>query len=326
MAEGKFVVKKITNMLDLSEGAEIPESDFSLLVEDRFVQFKLELPPDEDTRYVVNPGVYTVAMNAQDNFELKKTSFLSEPILESYVQTKEVSSKISKFFNKLDVYKDYGLFPKRGMLLWGSAGTGKSLAISMVCRKFVEEGKTTVILWATDKFRPQDIKDFFKNFKYESTERLILVMEDLGGVEIEGQQMPSMSSLLSLMDNIEQTFTIPTMMVATTNFPENFLENLTNRPQRFDDVIEVKRPDPSIRPEFLTFFSKGKASEDDLNKIKDKKYNDLSIAHLKEIVIRSAIYDLTLSESIDQIYVQSVKAKKNFAKDKASMGFNSSDD
>lgn len=311
---GKFILKSVLKINEMQvDKSELPESDFSLQNGDTFYQFKHVSEPQED-KYIVKPGIVTVSVK-NERLVLAPSGFTEENILEEYVVTKDITEKIDRFFSKIDTYKKYGVFPKRGILLYGAPGCGKSMSLSKIAKQYSSTGDTVVIIWRTDKFEARTIKDFITMFKYDpSVKRMILIAEDIGGIEYVGQKMKIDSSLLSLLDNVEQTFTIPTMIVATTNYPENLLENLTNRPQRFDDVIEIKTPSGEFRQKFLEFFSQGEATEDAKTKIADKRYEGFSVAHIKEIVIRAALYDIGLSESIDQLYAHAEKAKNDFIK------------
>ncbi len=319
-----FKVSKVSNFKEFKEGDVIPESDFSLITaEDKFLQFEFIEEKVEYTKDVeVQPGIWTIAVENQ-KLILRPTEFTKQSLIDSYVSTKDITSKVDTFFSKIDIYKELQVDAKRGLLLYGPAGTGKSSALSKVAEKYGNLQNTAVVCWPSDKFEARVVKDFLNNFNYEKNniQQFVLIIEDLGGVEQNSGQRYSESSLLSILDNVERTFTIPTMIIATTNFPEMFLENLTNRPQRFDDLIEVKRPDGKGRAAFLEFFSKNAALADELVKIQANKYEILSPAHIKEIVIRARLYDITISESIDKIFEQAERASKNFSPRRNSMGF-----
>jgi SpoVK/Ycf46/Vps4 family AAA+-type ATPase len=324
---GIFKFKKETDLKSPNESLRLTESDFSIMTPDgRFIQFDYEYDKSEDADMLkVQPGIFAIASENM-KMVLKKTSFTKHRIMEDSISTKEITNKINIFFSKVDVYKKYDLDPKRAMLLYGSAGMGKSVVISKVCEEYTKNDDTVVVLWPSDKYEARDVKAFLKSFDYITNKitRLILVIEDLGGVEnADGPRRYSESSLLSLLDNVENTFKIPTMILATTNHPEKFLENLTDRPQRFDDVLEVKPPSGEFRAKFLDFFSQGAASDAAKEMIKQEKFASLSVAHLKEIVIRSAIYDITIEEAILQIAAQSARAKKGFSKGAGRMGMGS---
>lgn len=319
-----FKVSKVSNFKEFKEGDVIPESDFSLITaEDKFLQFEFIEEKVEYTKDVeVQPGIWTMAIENQ-KLILRPTEFTKQTLIDSYVSTKDITSKVDTFFSKIDIYKELQVDAKRGLLLYGPAGTGKSSSLAKVAEKYGKLQNTAVVCWPSDKFEARVVKDFLNNFNYEKNniQQFILIIEDLGGVEQNSGQRYSESSLLSILDNVERTFTIPTMIIATTNFPEMFLENLTNRPQRFDDLIEVKRPDGDGRAAFLQFFSKGTATADERVKIRASKYEIMSPAHIKEIVIRARLYDITISESIDKIFEQAERASKNFTPRRNSMGF-----
>lgn len=326
---GNFVVKEITNIKEIKKGDIIPESDYSLYRgDDQFVQFEYVNEEEEEEEVIVKPGLWAVEKSMQGLY-LKKTGFIQERILEDYIYTESICEKINKFFEKIDVYKRRGRFPKRGMLLYGPPGTGKSLILSKLAEEYKTRNDTAVVIWHTDKFEAHSIKSFIGSFKYtEEVKHLLLIAEDIGGIEFEGAgKMRSDSSLLSLLDNVEKTFTIPTMILATTNYPENFLENLVDRPQRFDHVEEVKRPVAEFRAKFLQFFAEGEEeyglsiSEEDLNEIKKKTYEHFSIAHIQEIIDRVLLYDLTVIEAIKQLQKQSKKAKNQFENPNDGVGF-----
>lgn len=261
--------------------------------------------------------------------KLEATSFTDDKILDSFIATKNIEDKIECFFKRLDVYRLHGIeVPKRGMLLYGVAGSGKSTSIVKVCKKYAADGKTAVIVWGTDKIDPIEVKDFVKSFEYVGVEKMILVMEDIGGVEMDQVRMKSTSSLLSLLDNQEKIFTIPIFILATTNFPENFLGNLTNRPGRFDDKIEVNYPTGQARMELLKFFMKADVDEKALELIRSDKFKKFSPAHIKEAVIRAAIYDIALQESILSIAKEIELYENAFVSGKTKIGIsnNSYDD
>lgn len=324
---GKFILKSVTDLSQIRVGTEIQESDYSQLADGKFYQYE-HVAEEQESFLEAKPGLYRIEV---ENYEPKliPTVFNQEPVLEDYVHTETVTSKIDKFFSKIHVYEEYGIFPKRGCLLYGSQGTGKSLIITKAVNKYLKDNDVFVLVWNTDKYEARHIKAMLQKIRYtDAVKKMILVAEDIGGVEYQGgAKMPSQSSMLSLLDNVERTFTIPTLILATTNFPESLLENLTNRPQRFDDVVHVGNPSAEFRAKFLEFFSKNTATKEEIEEIKNKKYGELSVAHIKEVVIRAKIYDISILESMQQVTKQSTRAKKeNFQEATRSMGFGFSDE
>jgi hypothetical protein len=315
----RFVLKKVTNFNEAKIGDELPPSDFSILNDKgEFLQYEYKNEEDKARKLEVKPGIFTIRKGPLGDLTLHKTGFNNDAVLQEYDFTKKITDRINNFFNKIPIYKHYELFPKRGMLLYGKPGVGKSQAINSVCLEYSNKGETAVVLWSTSDWDAGDVKDMIQSFEYKGVERLILVAEDIGGAEYVGSKMVIKASLLSLLDNMESTFKIPTMILATTNYPENLLEALTNRPQRFDDIMEVPAPNGEQRTKLLAFFLRNDVNfkVEDANIVADKKYDGLSVAHLKEAIIRAALNDLTLQKSLDQVAAQCKRALDDFEKKK----------
>lgn len=324
---GYFKVKSHLKLAEMPIGTRIEQSDFASIGNDG-VFTQLEYIDDEDKpeNYKVKPGVFSIGLDG-GKLKLEATSFTADEILHTSTYVEKITSQINKFFTKKDIYKKYKqAVPKRAWLLWGTAGTGKSSCIKEIAEVYRTLADTAIILWPSDKIDAGDVKSFIKRFEYTGVEKLILIIEDLGGVEIDQVRIKSMSSLLSLLDNVEQTFCMPTAIIATTNFPENFLGNITNRPQRFDTKIEIKSPTGEERSNFLKFFSNDTATEDALTAVKDKRYAKLTPAHIKEVLMRSELEDITLIESLNQIQDEIDTYEKMFQTNKAKFGINTTSD
>lgn len=320
---GHFRLKSKLKLSEINEDTIICESDFSSITPDGYfiqLQYK-EDENDKKEKTEVKPGIYSIQKNMSGMF-LQETSFVTDKILEEFVQTETVTKRIYAFFNKLEVYKEFGIeVPKRGALLYGPAGSGKSTIISKACRDICVSGDTAVVIWPTDKYEAYDVKDFIQTFEYKGVSKLIFIVEDIGGIEMDQIRMKSDSSLLSLLDNQEKTFSIATYIIATTNFPAALMANLTNRPGRFDDKFDVGYPPPDARASLLKFFSKDKATPEQIELIKKKEYAEFNPAHIKEAFIRSAIYDRTLEDVLKEMKKEIDLYNKAFEKPKNGGGF-----
>ena len=315
---GQFKLKNKFKLSDLKDTDVIPESDFATVTPDGyFVQLEYkQVEESKKPKYDVKPGIWSI-QKTMAGMHLQETSYVSDKILKEFVNTKAVVERILAFFNKIDVYKEFGIeVPKRGGLAYGPAGSGKSTIIAEVSKELTRTNDTAVIIWPTDKYEAYEIKDFIQTFDYKGVSKLIFVVEDIGGIEMDQVRMKSDSSLLSLLDNQEKTFKIATYIIATTNFPEALMANLTNRPGRFDDKFEVGYPPASARVELLKFFSKNRATDAQLELIQRKEYNEFNPAHIKEAFIRSAIYDKSLEDVLRDMKAEIDLYKKAFTKSK----------
>lgn len=318
-----FKLSKITPLKEMKLGDKVDSSDFACIENGSLYQFSYHAEEEKVEPYIVKPGLFTIA-SENNILVLRPTEFSKQNILTSYRSTKDVQDRINQFFNKLHIYEELKITPaRRGALLYGSPGVGKSVLIQLVTEDYIKDNKTLVVIWPTDRFNPGNVKTFINSFEYQGCEKLILVVEDIGGVETNEGARFSETSLLSLLDNVEKTFKVNTFIIATTNYPEQFLENLTNRPGRFDDLIEVGKPTAEERLQLLKFYvGNDSPPEEVVKEIMAKKYNDFSAAHMKEIVIRSKLYDLSIIEAIQQI-AKDIEKFKNAFKDKKKLGINS---
>lgn len=320
---GVFEIKKITNLSELGENGTLPTSDLAILSDNKYYQFNYKNKETELPKYKVKPGIFTIAARGQ-TIVLNPTEFVKDRFLPTYNRSVEVTGKVDIFFSRLDVYAKHGIeVPRMSILVYGPPGTGKTSSMSIIAEKY-NDGKTAIIVWPTDQFEAGQVKSFFKSFKYVGVERVIFFAEDLGGTEMDQSRMRSDSSLLSLLDNQEKTFTLPTVIISTTNFPEMFLGNITNRPGRFDVKIEVGTPTGEERKELLKFFLPD-ANEEALSSISDPKCDGFSVAHIKHCVIYADLYNITVKEMVERTQAEIKTFKNDFQRSKT-MGFNYDDE
>lgn len=314
---GHFKIKAKSKLESLPIGSILSESDFATLTPSgEFVQLEYIEDDEKLEPYNVKPGIWAIQKQLT-GLKLVPTTFVNDKILDSFMNVQEITDKIDCFFKNIPVYKELGFeVAKRAALLWGPAGTGKSTVITKVANKYFLDAKTAIIIWHTDKFEPYQVKDFIKSFDYiEGVEKVILIVEDIGGAEIENARFKSDSSLLSLLDNQEKTFKMPVFILATTNYPANFMGNLTNRPNRFDDKIEVGYPNKDQRKALLEFFLKDIPSQEALNLILSDQTSEFSAAHIREIIIRSKIYDKSIETVIKEMVKEIESYKRAFDKE-----------
>ncbi len=148
-------------------------------------------------------------------------------------------------------------------------------------------------------------------------------MEDIGGGEREGYggERAVDSAMLDLLDGLQVTFKLPTLIIATTNYPQNLLSALADRPGRFDLIMQLKPPKADERVDLIKFIGNWDELEDaSIRSIKEEA-NDFSIAHLKEAVVRSKLHRKTLAEVIKEIRDHKDRFKNNFDDKEETLGF-----
>jgi SpoVK/Ycf46/Vps4 family AAA+-type ATPase len=324
--EGKFVLKGKFSLEDIEQGAvkEIPESDLAFQTATHVIQYEYVDEEDDKEKFTIKPGVFTLE---QTNFGVrpKKIELKTHNLLETATNTQLIEREAKIFFNKLEIYEKYKKDPRRSILLYSQPGMGKSSTIAKISQDFIKEDPgTVVIFWDTSDIRPSSVGKFFSTgskFSKKCT-RMIFVMEDIGGGNMEGYHGPKSadSGLLELLDGAGVSFRKPTFIIATTNTPESLLKSLADRPGRFDQMFELEGPNAKERVALAEHIAGRKLSDDEKNALENKEASGFSIAHINEIVIRSELHDKTFGQVIKEMKDHKRKIEAAFAKVQNKMG------
>jgi SpoVK/Ycf46/Vps4 family AAA+-type ATPase len=148
-------------------------------------------------------------------------------------------------------------------------------------------------------------------------------MEDIGGGEREGSHGSRAvdSAMLDILDGIGVTFKLPTLIIATTNYPQNLLSALADRPGRFDMMLKLDPPSYEERLQIVSFIAKRQLEEEEKEALKKKQVDDFSIAHLKELVIRSMLHEKTIGECVEELIKHKELFKNAFEDGSDRLGF-----
>lgn len=148
----------------------------------------------------------------------------------------QIEQTVLAFPRQVRRYKRYGVPAKRGLVLEGPPGTGKT----MLCRALCSELDATFI-WLTAR-HAQGGADVFAAvwFLARRLQPSVVLLEDLdlyseSRGHLRGNNL--LGELMNQMDGVESSDGILTM--ATTNRIEVIEDALSNRPGRFDRVIHI---------------------------------------------------------------------------------------
>lgn len=268
--------------------------------------------PVGSTNAVLPAGIYEPFANP-GMWGLELLSIASDGIYTlPDMATETVLTEVNKFWASESRYRIHNLLYKRGLILWGPPGGGKTVTVKLLMNKLVSRNGVVVIA--------QNISLTIMCLKairrIEPKRNLIVVLEDIDEIINNNGE----SSVLSMLDGENNIDNI--LHLATTNYPERLGARIINRPSRFDRRVFVGMPGPEARRVYLSKTTNGGISEPELERwVTDTK--DMSVAHLRELVAAVYCLEQPYDEVIERLVAMAVQVKEvpEFKKKGGGAGF-----
>ena len=206
-------------------------------------------------------------------------------------------NEINNFWDKKDLYNEKNLIHKRGILLEGYPGTGKTSIISLISNEIINKGG--VVFKVSSPRNLLIYINFIQNYfrKIESDTPVITIIEDVDKYEdVEAE-------LLDFLDGKSQIN--HHVVIATSNNTEE-VSNTLLRPSRLDLCIEIPLPNRLTREEYFINKNVPNNLVNDLVKVTD----GMSLADLKEVYICVFLLDYSIEDAINKIL--SPHSKQNY--------------
>ncbi len=196
--------------------------------------------------------------------------------------------EIENFWDLGSIFQRHGYLHRRGYLLYGPQGSGKSSVVHQVVHRIIKAGHCAVfcehpgfLTRAMEVFR-----------KIEPNRPVICLFEDIDSIiELHGD-----SELLQWLDGSHQINKV--INIATTNYPERLDRRIVSRPRRFDRIIKIEAPTGSIREAYFRRKLPDLATTGQLAHWVTLT-EGLSFAALAELVISVACLGNSLEDSVN---------------------------
>lgn len=229
--------------------------------------------------------------------------------------TEMVLDEVSRFWDSEQRYRKHGLLYKRGLILFGPAGSGKTATIKLLMSDLVDRDGIVIVV----RNAPLAVECLKAIRRIEPNRNLINVFEDIDEIiDYNGE-----STILSMLDgenNIDRVLNL-----ATTNHPERLGARIINRPSRFDRRIFVGMPSPAARELYLRKATGGALADEEITKwVADT--HELSVAHLRELVAAVYCLDQSYDDVIERLHemAKQIKVDDEFKRGRLGFGKSSS--
>lgn len=249
----------------------------------------------EQSWVMLPSAVYT--QHQDDNGRLffrKQIICIDDLLLFPSSVTDNLLQEIHEFWEKSALFAQHGFCHRRGVLLYGPQGCGKtSCVLQMIGQALM---RNSVVFLCHE---PQRLARALAVFRQVEPKRdVVCVFEDIDAIiQRHGEE-----DLLSLLDGESQINHV--LNIATTNYPERLNKRLVSRPRRFDRIFKIAMPEEVIR----RFYFQKKLSTIPQTEIDAlvQMTKGLSLASLAEVIISVKCLGKSLEETVQILHRMSV--------------------
>lgn len=278
--------------------------------------------PCEKAVETLPAGQYTIENSQNLGLYFREITTNIDDLIELPDSASEfIVKNVEEFWSKEEVFRNFGFLWKRGVLMWGPPGSGKTSTLQILIKKIIERNGLAVFV-----DNPHLASSGLRMLRViEPTRPIVVLLEDLDAIVRDYGE----SSILALLDGELQIDNV--VFIATTNYPERLDARICNRPSRFDVVKKIGMPSPAARKIYLSnknprFKNPTDQDTNDLEKwVKDSE--GFSIAHLKELIILIEVFGTEYDVAIKRLQKMcKVNISSDMNEKKIPLGFTSASD
>lgn len=250
-------------------------------------EIRKDLPPDVYDIHVSNRGLFFVPANFSPGDIIR----FSDATID------QVIADIEEFWRSRQRFDKFEFPYKRGILLHGPAGTGKTCAVKLILQDIVRRGGIGI--------RVDNVSHFVAAMTHlrsiQPNTPVVAVMEDLDELLCNN----NLSQMLNVLDGLSGFENI--VYLATTNYPEELEERISNRPNRFDRRFEISFPNAPMREQYIVYLAaKDPVVQTGLSNTTLQHWvsdtSGMTLAHIRDLVISVFVYKNSYEEAIGRLH------------------------
>jgi len=275
--EGKPVILRInaySYMTKITFWCRIEDEEFGRKL---FDEFKKDV---NSCKFLKNAKIL---LNEKQKIEFIDSSITRDKLILTEEIWRVLDQNLFYFLNNRDQIKKANLDWRRGLLIWGFPGTGKTLFGKVLCN----EAEDVTMIWVTSR-SIEDSDDVATIFGLgRSLAPCILFFEDIDFFAQDRDEGydPVLGELLTQLDGIFPNEGL--FVVGTTNRPGILDTAITQRPARFDVRIKFDLPKQVERERMFKLFL-GNESDVDFKRLASRSER-MTGAYIRESCVRGSL-------------------------------------
>ena len=214
----------------------------------------------------------------------------------------EVIFQIQEFWSDKvrNAMEEHGFLHKRGILMYGEPGSGKTCTIQILIQMLIDRGGLAI--YAED---PAILSNCLQLLRRVEPDRpIIVILEDFDTLTDRDRRE---NNWLAVLDGEAQIKNV--VFLATTNYIEQLDKRFVDRPSRFDVIMPVPMPTAKARTAYIRHKVASLTTEELYEWVQASA--GYSIAHMKEMILSILCYGKTLTETCARLNKQRQRVFKN---------------